>query len=302
MAAFARLANGNAAPRRVITGQGSKLGRSVHGIAYDPVHDEIVVPNPLADAVLVYRGGAQGAEPPIRVIQGPRTKLVTPHAVSLDVEHGEILVASLTGKTIYVFRWNANGDVAPLRLIKGPKTTLGHVVGLGVDPATDLLAVASTKEVLIFNRTDDGDVAPRAVLAGPRTGIEDEPWQIQIYQGKIFLAASNHLHQNVYSGVKLKGTYTQIPPDPWLEPGLGFVGLWKISDKGDVPPRAVIKGPFSGLLHPTGLAINPKHGEIYVSDSIRNGVLSFLVPEFFSGDRNAVMPPRPGPEGSHRAK
>ncbi len=302
MAAFARLANGNAAPRRVITGQASKLGRTVHGIAYDPVHDEIVVPNPLADAVLVYRGGAQGAEPPIRVIQGPRTKLVTPHAVSLDVERGEILVASLTGKTIYVFRWNANGDVAPLRLIKGPKTTLGHVVGLGVDPATNLLAVANTKEVLIFNRTDDGDVAPRAVLAGPRTGIEDEPWQIQIYQGKIFLAASNHLHQNVYSGVKLKGTYTQIPPDPWLEPSLGFVGLWKISDKGDVPPRAVIKGPFSGLLHPTGLAINPKHGEIYVSDSIRNGVLSFLVPEFFSGDRDAVMPPKPGPEGSHRAK
>jgi hypothetical protein len=29
------------------------------------------------------------------------------------------------------------------------------------------------------------------------------------------------------------------------------------------------------------LAMNPKDGEIYVSDSVRNGVLSFLVPQFF---------------------
>lgn len=30
-----------------------------------------------------------------------------------------------------------------------------------------------------------------------------------------------------------------------------------------------------------GLAINPKDGEIYVSDSVRKGVLSFLVPQLF---------------------
>jgi hypothetical protein len=73
------MANGNMAPKRVITGQGSKLGRTIHGLAYDPVHDEIVVPNALADAILVFRGSANGDEPPIRVIQGLRTKLVTPH-------------------------------------------------------------------------------------------------------------------------------------------------------------------------------------------------------------------------------
>jgi hypothetical protein len=43
----------------------------------------------------------------------------------------------------------------------------------------------------------------------------------------------------------------------------------------------MIRGPFSGLIHPVGLALNPKDGEIYVSDSVRNGVLSFLVPQFF---------------------
>jgi len=269
------------APKRVITGQRSKLGRTIHGLAYDPVHDEIVVPNALADAILVFRGSANGDEPPIRVIQGPCTKLVTPHSVSLDLEHGEILVASLTGKRINVFRWDANGNAAPVRMITGPQTQLGHLVGIAVDPVQNLMAVANSENILVFNRTDDGNAVPRARIAGPKTGITDEPWQMQFYEGKIYLAASNHLHVNLYSGVTLKETSKAVPDDPWLNPTLGFVGIWNITDNGDVPPRAMIRGPFSGLLHPVGLALNPTDGEIYVSDSVRNGILSFLVPDLF---------------------
>lgn len=265
----------------MITGQATRLGRTIHGLAYDPLHDEIVVPNALADAILVFRGGANGSEAPVRIIQGPKTELVTPHSVSLDVEHGEILVASLTGKRINVFPWNANGNVAPLRMIVGGKTGLGHIVGIAVDPAKNLLAVANSKDILIFERTDNGDVVPRARIAGPHTGIGDEPWQMQFYGGRIFVAASNHLHQNLYSGVTLKANATEVPEDPWLNPDLGFVAVWDITDNGDVAPRAIIRGPFSGLLHPVGLALNPDDGEIYVSDSVRNGILAFLVPSFF---------------------
>ncbi len=254
----------------------------MHGIAYDPQHDEIVVPNALADAILVFRAGAQGEEPPLRVIQGPHTQLVTPHSVNLDVDHGEILVGSVTGKSIWVFPRDANGDVAPRRVIRGPKTRLRYVVGFAVDPATNLLAVSNGKEILIFNRTDNGDVAPRAIIAGPKTGIGDEPWQLRMYRGRIFLAASNHYHHSLYDGVVLKGTYTEVPEDPWLDPNLGFIGVWNITDSGDAPPRAIIKGPFSGLLHPVGMDLNPEHGEIYVSDSVRNGVSTFLVPDFFT--------------------
>jgi DNA-binding beta-propeller fold protein YncE len=290
VAAFARLANGDVGPERVITGQGSRLGRTIHGIAYDPVHDEIVVPNALADAVLVFRGSASGAEPPVRVIQGPLTALVTPHSVSIDLEHGEILVASLTGRRINVFPWNANGNVAPARLIMGPKTGFGHIVGIAVDPVKNLMAVANSKDILIFNRTDHGDVAPRARIVGPQTGIGDEPWQMQFYGGRIFVSASNHLHQNLYSGITLKSTAKQVPDDPWLDPNLGFVGIWNMTDDGDVAPRAMIRGPFSGLLHPTGLAINPADGEIYVSDSIRNGVLTFVVPDLFKSEDRVQSP------------
>ena len=281
IAAFARLANGNADPRRVISGQATRLARTVHGLAYDPEHDEIVSPNPLADAILVYRGGANGDEAPVRVIQGSCTRLANPHAVSLDLEHHEILVASLTGRSIVVFPWDAKGNVMPTRVIQGPKTMLGHVVGIGVDPATNLMAVANTDDILIFNRTDNGDVAPRAVIQGPNSGIKDEPWELHVYKGKIFLASSNHLHVNLYAGVTLKDGYTKVPEDPWLNPELGFIGVWNITDHGDVPPRAVIGGPFSGLLHPTGLALDPAHGELFVTDGVRNGLFTFLVPDFF---------------------
>lgn len=285
IAVFARLANGDAAPTRLITGQNTLLGRTIHGLAYDPARDEIVVPNALADAVLVFRAGASSGEHPLRVIQGPHTHLVTPHAVSLDLRNREILVASLTGRRINVFRWDADGDATPVRVIEGPKTGLGHVVGLAVDPERNLLAVANSQDILIFNRTDNGDVPPRGRIAGPKTGISNEPWQMEFYRGRIFVAASNHLHQNLYEGVTLRPDAKEVPDDPWLNPVLGFLGVWNITDNGDVAPLAMIRGPFSGLLHPVGLALNPKAGEIYLSDSVKNGVLSFLVPQFFEQDK-----------------
>jgi hypothetical protein len=252
----------------------------MHGIAYDPARDEIYAPNPLADAVLVFRGTANGDEPPIRIIQGPNTGLVNPHAVSLDLEHREILVASLSAKAIAVFPMDASGNVRPLRYINGSKTGLGHVVGLGVDSGSNLLVVANSEDIAFFNRTDTGNVAPVGELRGPRTGIRDEPWELYVQKGKIFLAASNHLHVNVYSGVTLKEGSTRPPEDPWLNPELGFIGVWSVRDRGDTPPRAIIKGPLSQLVHPTGLALNEKDGEIYVTDSIRNGLFTFLVPDW----------------------
>jgi len=285
IAAFAREANGTMSPERIITGARSKMSRTVHGIAYDPVRDEIYVSNALADAVLVYRGDANGAEPPVRIIQGPCTGLVNPHAVSLDLAHREILVSSLSARAIAVFPMEVSGNATPLRYIKGPKTQLGHTVGLGVDPETNVLVVANQEDILFFDRLATGDVAPTGQIKGEHTGIRDEPWELHVLNGKIFLAASNHLHVNLYQQVMLRPEYAdgraKVPDDPWLNPQLGFIGVWSVRDRGDVPPRARIGGAFSQLVHPTGLALNPKHGEVYVTDSVRNGLFSFLAPDWF---------------------
>jgi hypothetical protein len=300
IATFARMANGNVTPKRVIAGQTTKLSRTMHGIAYNPESDEIIVPNPVAAAILVFRGGADGSEPPVRVIQGPKTKLAYPHSVGVDVKNREILVGDPGGRMVLVFPLDANGDVPPRRIIRGKKTRLGYLVGLAVDPVRDLLVVSSSairgsfdsdgghKGLLIFNRTDSGDVAPRAAISGPKTGINQGAWQLVVdpEQGKIFIAVgnANNYRPRYAKDVLRESAKGSVFTSPWRGAGLGFVGVWNITDNGDVAPSAVIKGPFSELVHPVGLAVNYRNREIIVTDSVRNGAFIFSVPEFFGGN------------------
>ncbi len=258
----------------------------MHGIAYDPVRDEIIVSNPLASAVLVFRGGADGSEAPIRVIQGAKTGLVYPHSVALDVKNGEIIVGDSGRKAVLVFPSGADGDVPPARIIEGPQTGLHFVVGAAVDTVRNLLVVASSSfsaqtGLFIFNRTDDGNVTPKATISGPRTGIALYPWQLVVYEDKIFVSVLNTSYRNLYKLDKPKKEFTEIPPMTRGSDVLGFIGVWHINDEGDRPPRAIIKGPISGLVHPAGVALDVANGEIFVPDSVRNGVLTFLLPDFF---------------------
>src|SRR5207237_9979456 len=111
MSAYARSADGNAQPTRVIQGPKTLQARTSHYIAVDSVHDELAVPNPFAQAILVFRGGASGNEPPIRVIQGPKTLLNAVDNVAVDPVHREIVKASFRADSILVFRGDATGDV-----------------------------------------------------------------------------------------------------------------------------------------------------------------------------------------------
>jgi hypothetical protein len=95
IAAFARLAGENTPPVRVLEGQRTLISRTMHGFAYDAIHDEIVVTSPLAQAILIFRGSASGEEPPVRVIQGPHTLIDGPpnlgnDRVSIDPVNDEI--------------------------------------------------------------------------------------------------------------------------------------------------------------------------------------------------------------------
>jgi DNA-binding beta-propeller fold protein YncE len=275
---FARLANGSAAPVRMLAGQATRLSRTMHGIAYDAAHDEIIVPVYLAGAVLSFPGGAQGEEPPLRVIQGPKTRLLRPETVNLDATHDEIVVGDTAEHAVLTFPRDAHGDVSPLRIIEGPKTKLHQIHGVAVDPVHNLIVVSNINPrgitgLLIFNRTDTGDVAPRGIITGPHTGIvRVREVQVDPAQGLIFVAVkNNHDSYNMNSP----------QPSPWDPTHVGFIGVWRITDNGDVPPDGIIKGPASGLVWPAGVAINPRDAEVYVIDSVRNGLVTFSVPEFF---------------------
>ena len=268
IAVFARLANGNVAPVRVIEGGRTRLSRTSHAIAFDEKRDEIAVPNPFAEAVLFFRGAASGDEAPVRTIQGPRTLLEDNDELALDSVHGEVIVP--TRQALLVFSTQANGDVAPRRIIAGPKTMIERARGIAVDPVNNIIAVGNRdpQGILIFNRTDEGDVAPKAIISGPKTGI---------YTTKGFTI--NPERKELIATVEARAVQVTRNLDE------SFVGIWNITDNGDVAPKAIIKGRDTLLIAPRGAALDMRHQEIFVIDKVQNSFFAYSWEKIMEGLR-----------------
>lgn len=230
----------------------------MHEIRYNPVDDEIVVTNPFANAIMTFRGGANGQEAPIRVIQGPNTRLTGPDRFGLDVKNREILVGGQGGTL--VFPLDAHGDVPPKRVIPG-----GPGGSIEVDPIHNLLVASGGGGIRVFERTADGNVRLRNEIRGPNTGISRP--RLDIYPEGNLLVAGMAGQQGL------------------MEPPGVFIGIWNLDDNGDVPPRwkidHTVKKPFA-------VTLNPEHKEIIVTDMRLNGVLTFSFPEMF--ERPASTP------------
>ena len=290
---FARLANGNVAPSRVIEGQATNLSRTMHGIAYDEINDEIIIPVALSGAVLVFKGDAKGEVPPVRAIQGTRTRLVRPHTVAVDPVNNEILTADPSMRAIVVFDRMASGNVAPKRVISGPKTGLLDIVGLAADPIRNVIIGASRKGngdqvgLFIFDRLANGDVAPKAFIGGPKSKLAHfRQVAIDPGTGNIFLAQQNtrmkqmeaYVLDKPREGFKLKDEDDDDSDSGRLDT-MGFVAVYAPDDNGDIPPRAIIKGPGIRLAGAAGVALNTKKKEIIAVGG--NGFQTFLLPDFF---------------------
>jgi DNA-binding beta-propeller fold protein YncE len=296
---FARLANGSIAPSRTIEGQATHLSRTMHGLAYDDVNDEIIVPVALGGALLVFRGDAKGETPPVRVIQGTNTRLVRPQTVAVDPVHNEILTADPSMRAVVVFDRRASGNVAPKRVISGEKTGLLDIVGVAVDPVRDVIVASSRKGaegptgLFIFDRLANGDVAPKAFIGGPNSKLAHfRQVAIDPATGNIFLAQQNTemKRQEAYVLDKLRADFIEPDDEDERDEGsldrMGFVAVYGPDDRGDIPPRAIIKGPGIRFAGAAGVALNPKKGEVIAVGG--NGFQTFLVPDFFRALTNVA--------------
>jgi hypothetical protein len=273
IAAFARLASINTPPVRVIEGEKTLISRTMHGLAYDSFHDEIIVSSPLAQAILIFRGAAHGEEAPIRVIQGPHTQIKGTDydgndKISIDELHGEIYLPIDRSK-ILVFSREANGDTPPIRVLGGPDTTIrspaiGHSP-VAVDGVHNVMVVRSSGDrgskelpsLLIFDRMANGNVKPKGVIQGPKTG----------------LGQGGPLHQLI--------VYAK---NGWIIDGSSgqSLGVWSINDSGDVPPhwRLPVK-QLAGIEGASGIVLDPAHKELLVTSGGKNRLLAFYFPEIF---------------------
>ena len=265
LAVFARQANGQVAPLRVLEGQKTGISRSLHGIYVDIPNDEVVIPSNVAGAILVFGRTQSGNTPPRRMIQGSRTHLHSPQGVAVDNKHDELVVSNDTRQSILVFERAANGNVAPVREIIGPKTGITNPQGIVVDPVHDEIILSDeggkgTKmppALRVFRRTDNGDVAPLRVISGSDTGML-RPRQIQLDTERDELVVSDR-------GLTQEFIY-DTP---------GFLAVWNRTDSGDVKPKKLIRGSQSQLTSPRSVYVDPKNGEYGAGDTNSHSIMVF---------------------------
>ena len=235
------MANGNVSPTRVLEGQDARLARALHGIVYDKVHDEIIAPNPFAEAILFFDGGVDGEEAPIRMIQGPHTQIDggpdwnTPDSVAYDPTYDEVYTRIRRGwgedatPAILVFPRTGDGDIPPTRVLRGPKTLLNDPYRIGVDGANNILVIANRNPAgfLIFDRDADGDVAP-----GQSSQVRTPEYLGLLNSSKWILSASNSSQQYRAEGVMMNAV---LPTDSLAS---GTIVTMEMSD-----PKPSSKGP-----------------------------------------------------------
>ena len=262
---FARQANGQVAPLRVLEGQKTGISRSLHGIYVDIPNDEVVIPSNVAGAILVFGRTQSGNTPPRRMIQGSRTHLHSPQGVAVDNKHDELVVSNDTRQSILVFERAANGNVAPVREIIGPKTGITNPQGIVVDPVHDEIILSDeggkgTKmppALRVFRRTDNGDVAPLRVISGSDTGmLRPRQIQLDIERDEVVIADRGLVQEFRYD----------TP---------GFLAVWNRTDSGNVAPKKLIRGPKSQLTSPRSVYVDPKNGEYGAGDTNSHSIMVF---------------------------
>lgn len=267
LAVFARQANGQVAPLRVIEGRRTGLSRSTHGVAFDPVNDEIVAPSNLTASILAFDRTTSGNTLPVRTIQGPLTRLDSPQGIAIDNVHEEIAVSDESKNSVLVFRRTAIGNVAPLREIRGPRTGIVRPQGVAVDPVHDEIIVAIEGQperrpavppaLLVFPRTASGDVPPIRTISGPTTGLL-RPRQLQL---------DTERDELVLADRGLTQEFTFDTP--------GAIVVWNRTASGDVAPKRIIRGPQSRLTGPRAVYVDPVNNEIGAGDTTSHAIMVY---------------------------
>lgn len=262
------------------------LGRTQHSVFYDEFHDEIVIPQPFAGAILTFPGGANGETPPIRIIQGPKTGLALNDVMTVDPVHNEYFVPrGQGGGMIHVFDRLAVGDVAPKRIVGGPKAGLGGIPTVAWD--LNLLIVEGRDGIYIYDRRAEGDIEPiRKITGGPRSGVKSIASPLWIPGTRNFVATARAFTAREKS-----------PDEPlnWqrIEDAQSMIVVFSVDDEGDVPPHYTTgHNHFKEIRN---LAVDPKYKTVMAADKTQNDITTWDFKEAWQTFRPQKAEPYLGP-------
>ena len=123
-------------------------------------------------SITVYPLDAAGDPPPLRVIQGDRTRLNWPGNMAVDTDTGDLYVANDVDQSVLVFTGMAyvRGNVGPARVIRGDRTGLTNPTGVFVDTTHQELWVSNlgNSSATVYPLKANGNVAPlRTIRSAP---------------------------------------------------------------------------------------------------------------------------------------
>ena len=226
MTVWGRDAQGNVAPKRKLA-----TPHTTVRMAIDEATQEIFMTVQDDHAVSVFRKAAQDEEPPVRLIQGPATRMADPHGIALDPNTG----------LLYVSNWGTAADRyydedTPAVFNRGtgkpnwPVSRLANIPGSGrTEPPS----------ITVYRKDAQGNVAPIQVIQGPNT-LLNWPTDIAVHpdRGEIFVANDTGHTVTVY----------------------------RADADGNATPIRVLQGPNSLIKNPVGVKVDLINDELWVAN------------------------------------
>ena len=226
MTVWGRDAQGNVAPKRKLA-----TPHTTVRMAIDEATQEIFMTVQDDHAVSVFRKAAQDEEPPVRLIQGPATRMADPHGIALDPNTG----------LLYVSNWGTAADRyydedTPAVFNRGtgkpnwPVSRLANIPGSGrTEPPS----------ITVYRKDAQGNVAPIQVIQGPNT-LLNWPTDIAVHpdRGEIFVANDTGHTVTVY----------------------------RADADGNATPIRVLRGPNSLIKNPVGVKVDLINDELWVAN------------------------------------
>ena len=240
-------------PKRVIQGENTHIQFN-NGIYVDPENGDIYsVESDTGDRMVVFTHDAGGNAVPKRILNTPHRA----YSMAVDEARQEIYITIENPAEIVVYRKEAEGDETPLRRIVGMRTRLEAPHGIAIDERNQLLYVNHWGQAADFKnpgtgRFNDpginvyplgasGDVTPIRVIEGDSTQL-NWPGNMAFDADSGDLYVANDVGHSV----------------------LVFTGM--AYQRGNVPPSRVITGDRTGLVNPTGVAVDMVNQELWVSN------------------------------------
>ena len=240
-------------PKRIVTGDHTALQFN-NGLYVDPVNGDIFsVESDTGDKMERFARESDGDQSPISILH-------TPHRVyniAADEVKQELFLTIEFPPQVVVYPKHAKGEEKPVRRILGNETGLDAPHGIAVDEKDRLLfvntwghhsdfTVAGTGKFLlpaiqVYALDASGDAKPLRVITGADTQL-DWPGGMKFNPDNGDLYIANDIGQSI----------------------LVFANAAKVN--GNVAPARVIHGPSTRLRNPTGVSLDRKNGELWVSN------------------------------------